>query len=80
MLHAAASGGVQDSRNFYKHAGSTGGVIPLVDFGDPRSLTQCISFNRKKLPYLPEQEFKSNGNVKLVAPAAKKRPPPAAPA
>ena len=25
-----------------------------VPFGDPRSVTQCLNFSRKRLPYLPE--------------------------
>jgi hypothetical protein len=36
MLNAAAG---YDTRNFYRGTNSTGGTIPLVDFGDPRSLT-----------------------------------------
>ncbi|TNV72571.1 hypothetical protein FGO68_gene4162 [Halteria grandinella] len=37
---------------------------PVVPFGDPRSLTQCIDFNRKKPPHLPEQEMKSGGGIR----------------
>lgn len=37
---------------------------PVVPFGDLRSVTQCIDFNRKKPPHLPEQEMKSGGGVR----------------
>ena len=42
--------------------------MPVVDFGDPRSLTQGISFKRKKGPYMPEQEMKVGGTVGPLPP------------
>lgn len=49
-----------------------GRQFDTVPFGDPRSLTQCLNFSRKKLPYLPEQEIKSGGGVKLIGPPPRK--------
>jgi hypothetical protein len=42
--------------------------MPIVDFGDPRSLTQGISFKRKRGPYMPEQEMKVGGTVGPLPP------------
>jgi hypothetical protein len=56
---------VSDSRS---HGGAEHHTMPIVDFGDPRSLTQGISFKRKRGPYMPEQEMKVGGTVSPLPP------------
>ena len=59
---------IGDSRNGTAMEYRSSPSMPIVDFGDPRSLTQGISFKRKRGPYMPEQEMKVGGTVGPLPP------------
>ncbi len=59
---------IGDSRNNAGVEYRSNPSMPVVDFGDPRSLTQGISFKRKRGPYMPEQEMKVGGTVGPLPP------------